>query len=167
MQLFLVSSWKFSLENVSLLVLLLRSCRKFSWVVMGTTNCCEFSHWFLLWGLFNCLQCLRLAVALSLWALSIMSVRVSVIGYINYGIIFGSWIMATQIQVYSATYSYLIQLPMWLIIKVLKYVNRYLHSSQKITNETGETLCDHFWCGICKFDTLFSIIYLLLISCTV
>jgi len=29
-------------------------------------------------------------------------------------------------------------------LKVLKHVNRHLHSSQKFINETGKTLCDHF-----------------------
>jgi len=78
--------------------------------------------------------------------------------YTIYGITFGFWIMATQ-NTCLFSYSYLIQLLMWPTLKVLKHVNCHLHSSKKFTNETGKTLRDHFWCGIWKFNTLFSIIY--------
>jgi len=101
-------------------------------------------------------------VAPSLWPLSeLLSktlVLVSVVGYTIYGIIFRFWIMATwSTRLFS--YSYLIQLLMQWTLKVLKHVNCHLHSLLKFTNETRKTLCNHFWCGIWKFDTLFSIIY--------
>jgi len=48
------------------------------------------------------------------------------------------------VHVYSAIATYLIHLLMRSTLKVLKCVNHHLHSSQKITNETGKTLCDYF-----------------------
>jgi len=42
------------------------------------------------------------------------------------------------------SYRYPIQLLMRPTLKVLKHFNRHPHSSQKFTNETGKTLCDHF-----------------------
>jgi len=149
-------SWKFHLENVCLLVLSQRSRRKFSCMVMGTTvansvadSCCKV-YWLS--------SGYSLVVALSLWPLSIMSVLVSVVEYTIYGITFGFWIMATR-NTRLFSYSYLIELLMRPTLKVLKCVNCHLHSSQKITNEPGKTLHDHFWCGIWKFDTLLSITY--------
>ena len=43
--------------------------------------------------------------------------------------------------------------------KVLKTFNRHLNCKCEFTMITGKTLCNHFWCGIQKFATLFSIIY--------
>jgi len=39
------------------------------------------------------------------------------------------------------------------------YIKTLDTSSQKITDEAGKTLHNHFLCGIWKFDTLLSIVY--------
>jgi len=154
-------SWKFCLENVCLLTLSQRSCRKSSWIVMGTTIASSVTD--------SCCKVCWLSsgsspvVVSSLWQLSeplsIMSILVLVVGYTIYGIN-NLWVLNYGNSEYTSfSYSHLIQLLMRPTLKVLKRVNCHLHSLQKITNETRKTLHDHFWCSIWKFDTLFSIIY--------
>jgi len=131
-----------------------RSCRKSSWIVANENH----KLLILVARSVDCLQGLVWSWCRHFGHVSVMSIWVSVIGYTIYGNTFGFWIMATR-STHPFSYSYLIQLLMWPTLKVLKCVNRQLCSSQKFTNETGKSLRDGFWCGICKFDTLFSIIY--------
>jgi len=151
---------KFYLENVCLPAWSQRSRRKSSSMVMGTTvvssvvdSCCK-----VCWLSSGS----NLVVVSSLWPLSepllITSALVSVVEYTIYGITFRFWIMVTW-STCLFSYSYLIQLLMQPTLKVLKHVNCHLHSSQKITNETGKTLHNHFWCSMWKFNTFLSIIY--------
>jgi len=99
----------------------------------------------------------------SLWPLPEPFSIMLVVGYTIYHITFWFWIMETW-STCPFSYSYLIQLPMWPTLKELKCVNHHLLSLQKFTDETRKTLCDHFWCGISKLDTLY---YLLLIQLSI
>jgi len=83
-----------------------------------------------------------------------MSVLVSVIGV--YYFTFGFWINGNLEYTSIHLIQFKIQLLMRPTLKVLKRVNHHLHSLQKLLIKL-ETLRDHFWCGIWKFDTLLSI----------